>query len=238
VEITGGRFPERERTRAVYGDFEHPEIEDAVLHISYCLMPNHIHLLTERGQDSLSKILQRVLLPTTSTTIGSITIFKMRMNLRMAPIYAEAVARNLDQNPPPRRQRKFLESGFTKIGDSIVLTAALKLAHVSMSNFPDSTGYEAFVNHWHIDPEGRQSSPAATVGVALSFARALATKLSQAPFSDRVFRIVLSLDDGSSEPVSSTVRFYTVREGEEWLTNDLEIYPEPILTSDQRSGPT
>lgn len=160
----------------------------------------------------------------------------MRMNSRMAPIYAEATAKKLDQNPPPRRLRKLLKSEFTTVGDSVVLVAALKLAHVLISNFPDSTGYEAFVNHWHIDPEGGKSSTAATLGQAPSFVRALGNKLSQSPLNGRLFRLVLSLDAGSVAPGSATVRFYTIREGEHWLADDIEGYAEPVLTFDQESA--
>jgi REP element-mobilizing transposase RayT len=39
---------------------------------AYCLMPNHIHLLIERREDSVSKIMQRILTTYSRITTGSI----------------------------------------------------------------------------------------------------------------------------------------------------------------------
>jgi len=91
------------------------------------------------------------------------------------------------------------------------------------SAFPDDTGYEAFINHVHLDDvidvaSGELSKHLLKQGIAYAHAlRELATPAG-------AFRIVLSVE--ATEPLNLGVRILRRRPGEGWLSNDLEQYRE------------
>lgn len=92
--------------------------------------------------------------------------------------------------------------------------------------FPDSTGYEAFMNHIHIE-DVLELEPERDQGWLLRqgvmYARVLRDLL--APLG--VFRIVVAAQMGASGGCG--VRFYRRRRGEVWLTDDLEQYREDAI---------
>lgn len=118
-----------------------------------------------------------------------------------------------------------LALGFVEIEGCVVLAAFESSArHTSVARCSDETGYEAFLNHVHVEdllPEGTPAEEVLTQGV--HYVRRLAADL-RAAFPERSFEIVLGCREGSAD-----VRFHTVRPGAAWLSNDLEGYDGPVL---------
>jgi len=92
---------------------------------------------------------------------------------------------------------------------------------IRLSDFPDRTGYECFLNHVHLPYDG---SRAALQG-CLKYIGALRKALLK--FADNsTFGIIVSVADDSC-----VVRFHELRPNEEWLLADVERYPdEAVLT--------
>jgi hypothetical protein len=91
-------------------------------------------------------------------------------------------------------------------------------------DFPDRTGYECFVNHIHIDDLVPKCSPQTLVEQAVVLAASLNHRLRiMAP--NTTFRFLISAhNDGGC-----TLRFHTVRSGEEWVADNLENYAEEAI---------
>jgi len=94
-------------------------------------------------------------------------------------------------------------------------------AHPARDRFPDDTGYEAFINHFHVDAENPLK--AVTVGYRVVHAVARTLQLN----IDRPCRVILAIDEQSA-----SVRFHVRRVAEDWLSTDLEGYSEPVLVVD------
>ena len=125
-----------------------------------------------------------------------------------------------------------LAPGLTLDGDALVLAIAREKVHPPPESFPDLTGYEAFVNHVHIDDHldgGLASDSSALLTHGLAFTRRLEALLSR---EARPTELVLSVDE-----MSASVRFYTWRPDQPYLADDLEGYrDEAILVIDVRPG--
>jgi hypothetical protein len=87
----------------------------------------------------------------------------------------------------------------------------------------DETGFEAFVNHVHIEDVLPGATPSeALVAQAVLFARCLARDLSDASPGE-AFEFVLAVGD------SYTVRFNKSRPGQSWLADDIEGYEQEAI---------
>lgn len=100
-------------------------------------------------------------------------------------------------------------------------------AHAS-SPFPDQTGLECFINHFHLeDYIGSCSSFDLLSDLYLAHGWLFATHLKErlAAFRpETCFRIIVAATDGTC-----TVRFHALREGEHWLSDNLERYREEAV---------
>jgi hypothetical protein len=96
--------------------------------------------------------------------------------------------------------------------------------HLKVSDFPDRTGFECFVNHVHLPFTGSNESLTSCLRYAATVQEALI------PFTrDRHFRVIVTLPDDDD----CTVRFHQIRPGENWITEELEGYKsEAILVFD------
>jgi hypothetical protein len=145
------------------------------------------------------------------------------MNCRMADALKDS------PNTPetvalPAQLQELLDEGFCEMDDCVFFARfANRVKTASQSDFPDRTGYECFVNHVHVDDyleAGAASAPLlATIGVA--FARRLAEMLSA---RNGGFVVIVGSDD-----LSSSVRFHRARNGESWLSDDLESYRDEAI---------
>jgi hypothetical protein len=121
----------------------------------------------------------------------------------------------------PASVTSMLEQGLVHTGDALVFRSLVKNAHAAPDRFPDSTGYEAFVNKFTLDCESELD--AARVGHRC--ADAIARFLQNG--TDLPCRVILSIDE-----TSAIIRFHVRRPGERWLAESLAGYEEPLLALD------
>jgi hypothetical protein len=93
-----------------------------------------------------------------------------------------------------------------------------KSRHVTLSQFPDRSGYESFVNHRHLPFDGRPESLLCCLSYASAIKRGLA-RLADG----RRFQIVVSVSD------DCMVRFHEIRPGENLMAEDLESYADEAI---------
>jgi hypothetical protein len=106
--------------------------------------------------------------------------------------------------------------------------------HVKVTDFPDKTGFECFINHVHLPFEGTIASLVPCLEYVAKLQEALI------PFTqDRQFRLIISLSEDDAFPNSAcTVRFHEIRLGENWIADGLEGYQsEAILVLDVPNSP-
>lgn len=121
---------------------------------------------------------------------------------------------------------RMLAGGFAEVGHAIVLSCCTEAGRtVSVEDCQDFTGYEALVNHIHIEDALLDAGPDELLRQGLAFVSALDRTLRVA-YPDHPFQIVFGVGD------SYTVRFYRRRPGEDWLVDDLESYEEALLVVD------
>jgi hypothetical protein len=151
----------------------------------------------------------------------------MRMNHRMLEYFRNSITAPDANLIPNDSIAELLNSSLVQQGDCIFLSLLLKKSHVRQNDFPDHTGYEAFVNHIHVSDllESRESSdiPFFLLKQGIMLAHALRKKLI-CTYPDTAFQIAVSYDE-----IECTVRFYRMRDNESWLTSDLEQYTEEAI---------
>jgi len=125
---------------------------------------------------------------------------------------------------------KLIEPGFTMKDGAVLLKTQEKLAmDIRPDNFPDLTGYECFVNHIHIedylgDAERGSNS---LLEQGLAFANKIVEELSSL-YLGKPFKVIVATNESGC-----SVRFHMIRNGENWLSDDLDEYgQEAILVLD------
>ena len=94
-------------------------------------------------------------------------------------------------------------------------------ASASLEQFPDRTGYECLVNHFHVPYDGTREALLQLIGRIAGIRRSLT---EQAP--DRSFLIIVSIADGEC-----TITFHECRQGEAWLADNLEGYSKESVAA-------
>ena len=96
--------------------------------------------------------------------------------------------------------------------------------HVALTGLPDRTGFECFLNHVHLPFGGTSESLRSCLEYAATLREALL------PLSaDRRFRVIVAV----SEDGDCAVRFHQIREGETWISENIEGYrSEGVLVFD------
>jgi hypothetical protein len=96
------------------------------------------------------------------------------------------------------------------VDGSVLLADGYKASRsVAVSQFPDRTGYECLVNHFHVPYDG---TPAALLHVIAQVAGVQRSLADYAP--DRGFLVIVSIAGAES-----TIRFHECRAGEAWLAD-------------------
>lgn len=105
----------------------------------------------------------------------------------------------------------------TSVDGSILLKNEFdKTKHAKLADFPDRTGYEAFINHVHFLAGDSKESLLGSLRYVLDLQDEL-MKIG----SGRRFLIVMSQrNDGC------VIRFHEIRAGESWISDNLEGYEE------------
>jgi hypothetical protein len=105
----------------------------------------------------------------------------------------------------------------------------LNKQHVKITDLPDKTGFECFINHVHLPFNGTSEALIPCLEYAATVQEALV------PLTEhRRFRVIVSLSKDEAFPKSAcSVRFHQIRPGEDFVSEDLEGYKsEAILVFD------
>lgn len=102
--------------------------------------------------------------------------------------------------------------------------------HVKITDLPDKTGFECFINHVHFPFDGSNKNFISCLEYAMTIQEALV------PLTiDRQFRVIVALPEDEDD--DCTIRFHQIRPDENWITEDLEGYKsEAILVFDVPSS--
>ena len=129
------------------------------------------------------------------------------------------------------RLRQLIEAPFVR-GEGVLLLEPLVGQNTGPDAFQDHTGYEAFVNAFHVedyidsDSERRDEDTSELMRQGGKAALELSKRLE----IEGMYRVVLSFEH---EFPAMTLRFFESREGEPWISEDLDEYPlEGILVID------
>lgn len=151
----------------------------------------------------------------------------MKMNKNMRKLYESALHRC---KKLPKELADILDKGFIiKDGCVFLKYYYKKSRHISRDNYIDETGYEAFVNHDHIDNYVNKNY----LSVALLFMENIGASWKKLGLSGTL-RIIISqqLDDERY----GSIRFHLLRENQSLLRDDLEEYKlDGILFEDFKS---
>lgn len=143
----------------------------------------------------------------------------MRMNTLMHQLLHKAkldLDRALDEAAPEQSPELVM------VGNSVLLADHYKGSqHVFGNEFADRTGYEAFINHYHVRCGG---SPAELRKLIAEIASLRASLARYAP--GKSFLILISISEGEC-----TIRFHERRRGESWLADDLEGYTQDAVAA-------
>ncbi len=150
----------------------------------------------------------------------------MKTNPRMEALYQEIQEEHLDDsNALPQKLLKLLDEGFVEEDRCVFLSRLRKDAPVQRLDFLDRTGYEAFVNHVHLEDflENGGLPPLAMLGRGIAFARELLERLSRL-HGTREFRVIVASDGRTT-----TVRFHTIRPDEQWVAKGANGFREEAI---------
>ncbi|MGY6126083.1 hypothetical protein ACW9YV_11460 [Paraburkholderia strydomiana] len=101
------------------------------------------------------------------------------------------------------------------------LTALLSTAtNVTKANFPDCTGYECFVNSLHIEDYANE----APLSQGLQFVMQI-FGIWTASIPTMTLNAIVSADE-----FSVVVKFHVTRTGQQWLSENIEGYEDPIMS--------
>lgn len=145
----------------------------------------------------------------------------MRLNLAMKRFLDHY---GIDLDVPPQLDpalARILNPGVVQVDGCWLLASKVNSSPAAPGQFPDRTGYEAFINHLHIADvleDGAEEPTARILSQTIAFARRIEALV--APHGP--FEIVVGLDKES--PSDCHVRFYLRRPGETWIAEDLEDY--------------
>jgi hypothetical protein len=112
----------------------------------------------------------------------------------------------------------FVESENCYLFDSL----ARNFTNAKRANFQDCTGYECFVNSLHV--EDYESDQPLAQGILLV---------------DEVFRVWRAANPAlqltaivSADELAVVLRFHVKRSGEQWLSDDIKGYMDPVMSMD------
>jgi hypothetical protein len=119
--------------------------------------------------------------------------------------------------------KSIADAGFVEKDECYLFhSLARKLTNAKRANFQDCTGYECFVNSLHVeDYESDQPLAQAILLVDEVFGVWRA--------SNPTLRLVAII---SADELTVVTRFHVRRSGEQWLSDDIESYLDPVMSVD------
>jgi hypothetical protein len=121
---------------------------------------------------------------------------------------------------------RLIEPGFTVKDGAVLLKTQEKLAvDIRPDNFPDLTGYECFVNHVHIEDYlgDAELGSNALLEQGFAFANKIVEELSSL-YHGKPFKVIVATNESGC-----SVRFHLIRNGENWLSDDLDKYGQEAI---------
>ena len=139
----------------------------------------------------------------------------------MAQMFSECIGPPSDLQPA---LQVLLDPRFTRLEKCILLRSQTGAnAEASRLSFPDDTGFEAYVNHIHLENYVDASSG---VCVLLEQAQAFGNELARIRSREGITEPFLFVIGAEGADVS--VRFHVIRDGEDWLSKDLDSYEDAV----------
>lgn len=140
----------------------------------------------------------------------------MKLNDNMREMLAnEYVESHLDESLDV-----IARSGFVAVEDCYILNFTIgKIGNFSRNDFPDATGFECFVNSIHVE-DLVSNSPLAQ---AVEFVRTIFNSWRESG----VLTAIISADD-----LSVVTKIHLKRQGQSWLSDDVDDYMDAILSVD------
>ena len=151
---------------------------------------------------------------------------KIKINNLMKNLLKQVFLKKIDQVHDENltsliKEGYFLEDGCT------FLKSLIKYSHSKLINFSDKTGYECFVNKFHLsDFIGKKDLKFSDIiyqGLITSYL--IADNLYN--LNEINYKVIASID---LEAEDFVLRFHTIRERESYLLDDLEEYEQPIIS--------
>ncbi|MBN3855056.1 hypothetical protein G3N59_16865 [Paraburkholderia sp. Ac-20340] len=126
-------------------------------------------------------------------------------------------------NPLIAPLKSIADAGFVKKQECYLLRSfAEKLTNAKRADFQDCTGYECFVNSLHVEDYEKQEPVAQAI--------LLVNKLFflwNASDSPLHLTAIISADE-----LTIVVRFHVKRCSEQWLSDDIDGYSDPVMSVD------
>jgi len=142
----------------------------------------------------------------------------MKANTSMVSLLSEtSTTRSLDPS-----LREIAENGFVHDDECYILRKLSRTTNAKRTNFDDCTGYECFINSLHIEDYDSESPFAQA---RLFVAQVFRTWITANPAIP--LRAIVSADE-----FSVVVKFHVRRPGEQWLSDDIDGYEDPVLSID------
>lgn len=157
----------------------------------------------------------------------------MRMNKAFVARWnAERLSEVLPEVVLHPRLAALVQAPFVRV-DGGLLLESLVTGSPGREAFQDATGYEAFINKFHVDDWTDEAGfDSERLRVMLQQGTKAAIVLADRLRREGRYQVLLSLDLDSEWP-SMTLRFFGRREGERWSAEDLDSYQlDEVLTID------
>ena len=169
-------------------------------------------------------------------TVRVVRDMRISRNQRMLVLLGgDAAFTEPSSYPIPDALRRLLDGGFEhKSGLTFLrsLVVARASALESLTKSEDETGIETFVNEIHIEDFVEVELPFVEVArLACDFAFMLTTRLQNLKPQTR-FRVIVSamaVSPSGSVRDTCVVRFHEQRDGQQWLSEDLDQYREEAI---------
>ena len=118
--------------------------------------------------------------------------------------------------------KSIADSGFDLHNGCYVLSGLSGATNVTRESFPDCTGYECFLNSFHVE-DYDSVSPLAQ---AILLVQEVFTIWNAAQRAMRLIAVV------SADEFSVVTKFHSQRPGEQWLSDNIEGYDDPVMSID------
>ena len=142
----------------------------------------------------------------------------MKSNMAMKKLLDEVTVTSLKP-----ALRAIVDCGFDVRGDCHFLAALLSTTtNVTRSSFQDCTGYECFVNSVHIEDYDDKTP----LSQAIQFVLGVFATWRRLTPALPLISIV------SADEFSVVVKFHVKRPTEQWLSDNIERYDDPIMSVD------